>query len=127
MKYIIILGLLWSSIANAQVIKWKGQSEGTVYKSTKSITLYQDERKIVIPAGTKYELYEVSALNMIKVHLHKYKIDNCPGADIETDLQLFPITQPNRSKISVGINIGKGCNVEIFIDMNEYNTYSHLK
>ena len=107
--------------------KWSSQETNKRFKSSKLINLFLNDKKIELPQGTSFELFEVSDLNMIKVHLHKYKINNCPSSSEETDLQLVDVDQGRRRKKSVGVNLTKGCVVEIFIDMEEYNTLSFLQ
>ena len=64
---------------------------------------------------------------MIKVHLHKYELPGCTLGAIETDLQLIPVKKRSNKKTSVGVNLLKGCRLEIFVDMEEYSTISFLE
>lgn len=125
MKYIMIYLLLFAQVSFAAV-KWDAQEVNTAYKLNQDIVLQMDDQKYNIPKGTQFDLNEVSDLNMIKVHLHKYKINNCPSPNVETDLQLISIRQNNRRKTSVGVNLTRNCIVEIFVDMKEYATFSFL-
>ena len=127
MKYILVVcSLVCAQLAVAGSIKWQSQEVNSAYKTIKLITLQLDEKLYAIPKGSRFELIEISNLNMIKVHLHKYKISNCPANNIETDLQLILVKQP-RGSTSVGVNLTRGCVVEVFIDMKEYNTNSFLE
>jgi hypothetical protein len=125
MKYIYICLLLFAQVGFSAV-KWDAQEVNTTYKLNKKITLQLDDKKYDIVKDTQFELVEVSDLNMIKVHLHKYKINNCPSPNIETDLQLINIRQSSRRRTSVGVNLTRNCIVEIFVDMKEYSTLSFL-
>ena len=128
MKIILsLLAVFISQVSYSNVTNWNSQSIKTIYKSVREISLHLDDKKIVIPPNTEFELFEISELSMIKVHLHKYKINNCPFYSTETDLQLVQIAQANDVKTSVGVNLTKGCHVEVFIDMKEYNSMSFLK
>lgn len=128
MKFLLVAVLLLSAhVSYAAKTKWNAQEVSKIYKTTKTITLEFDDEKYKLPRGTQFELIEVSDLNMIKVHLHKYKIDKCPSKEIETDLQLVNVRQSRSRKTSVGVNLTKGCVVEIFVDMKEYSTFSFLK
>ena len=124
-----LIGLLTLTVnfALASSVKWKRQEVNKEYKLLTGFKLQLDEQEFTIPKGTRFDLMEISALNMIKVHLHKYKINNCPAKNIETDLQLVNVPQSHRGKTSVGVNLTRGCIIEIFIDMEEYNTPSLLK
>ena len=82
---------------------------------------------VILPAKTKLKLIEKSALSMIKVHLHKYELPGCTLGAIETDLQLIPVKKRSNKKTSVGVNLLKGCRLEIFVDMEEYSTISFLE
>lgn len=124
MKYIIYSLLLGQSAFAA--IKWSDQELNSTYKLNKEITLYLDDQKFVFAKDAMFSLTESSDLNMIKVHLHKYKVSNCPASNVETDLQLINIIQRDRSSTSVGVNLTRNCIVEIFIDMKEYDTLSFL-
>ena len=123
-----LIGLLCLTVnfAFASSVKWQNQDVGKEYKLNIDVELQLDEQIFKLPSGTKFDLLEKSDLNMIKVHLHKYKIDNCPAKNIETDLQLIPVNQGRNRKTSVGVNLIRGCIVEIFINMKEYNTLSLL-
>lgn len=124
---IVVITISLLNISYAQSLKWNSLDKGKIYKSTQIIKLQLDESFFELPKGTNFELVEISDLNMIKVHLHKYKISNCPSKRMETDLQLISIEKPNRRKTSVGMNLTKRCIAEVFIDMDEYNTYSFLE
>lgn len=130
----LIISFFWISSLFASALKWSEQNENQIFKLTQSIkiNIFNDkfeEVEHVISKDSKFELIEVSNLNMIKVHLHKYKISNCPSLINETELELVKIKQPSGSdKIkSVGVNLTKNCILEVFIDMEDYNSYSFLK
>lgn len=127
MKYIAMLSvLLMSQALFAAGVKWSSQEVESSYVTTKSIQLSYDDRVYTIPENTEFKLIEESALGMIKVHLHKYKIKNCPGRRIETDLELIQVAQDDGMKTSVGVNLAKGCILEVLVDLKEYNTNSFL-
>lgn len=121
----LLLAIGGSAFANSTL--WDNQEVENTYKLTKKITLHFDDEKFILPKDTEFKLIEISELSMIKVHLHKYIITNCPSNSMETDLELISVRQLNRGKTSVGVNLTKGCRIEIFIDMKEYNTLSFLK
>ncbi|MBT4791973.1 MAG: hypothetical protein HON90_10410 [Halobacteriovoraceae bacterium] len=113
---------LWGSS-----LVWKQQETKTIYKTTKALELQTKHKKLIIPIGANFELYEKSKLNMIKVYLYKYKFSKCDLVNTETDLELINLAQPNGSTSSVGVNLSKGCNVEVFVDFDDYNTTSFFK
>lgn len=121
---ILILSLVSMASASSATVNWNSQEINRTYKLNKTIKLQHDDGFITIPTNTYFELYEITELSMIKVHLHKYNISNCPSQSMETDLELIQVKQPGNSTTSVGVNLTKGCKVEIFIDMNEYQTNS---
>lgn len=126
---LLLFAFFYFQNVSAAVVNWKNQKVNTTFKTIKTLELeYEMEgNSFILPRGTVFELFEVSKLNMIKVHLHKYKISNCPSPNKETDLQLIPVEQLNNSKTSVGVNLTRGCIIEVFIDMKEYNTMSFLE
>ncbi len=128
MRFLLLVAIgLISTVVFANTTTWNSQELNSVYKSNKKIVLHLDDKKFTLPAQTRFELVEVDDLSMIKVHLHKYKIDNCPSANLETDLELVSVPQNGSGKTSVGVNLSKGCKLEVFIDMKEYKTRSFLK
>lgn len=118
----LILALSYSAFADT--VAWNAQELNRVYKINKKIELQHDGETFILPKNSYFELIEKSKLSMIKVHLHKYSISNCPSRELETDLELIQVDQPDNIKTSVGVNLTKECRVEIFIDMKEYQTTS---
>ena len=121
----IVFTLMFSISALASV--WSTQKVSKTYKLKNEIKLTYIDEEITIKKGTLLELVEVSELTMIKVHLHKFRLDKCSYRNIETDLELINVKQPNSSTTSVGVNLSRGCKVEVFIDMDEYNTHSFFE
>jgi len=127
MKLLMILLLaiitvpIYASNAN-----WGTQKINTKYNTIKDIKLMQNTVSITIPSGSQLELIEATELNVIKVHLHKYKISPCPSSKQETDLELVEVEQLNSPDTTVGVNLTKGCRIEVFIDVQEYTTMSFL-
>lgn len=120
MKYIVLISLLFSNFAFAKS-NWSDQEVGTEYKLDRSITLRVDESQYTLPAGTKFELVKKEALNMLKVYFHQYKINNCPSSRLETDLELVQV-----GSSSIGVNLAKGCIVEVYVDLPDYDSLSFL-
>jgi hypothetical protein len=118
----LILALSYSAFA--ETVTWSSQELNRVYKLNKKFELQHDNGTVPFPKNTYFELVEKSKLEMIKVHLHKYTVSNCSSADIETDLELIQVEQPDNTTTAVGVNLTKKCKVEIFIDMKEYETTS---
>lgn len=123
----IMVTLLFAPAVFANVVSWGSQKSNNIYKSVKDLTLYLDNKEYIISKGTSFELFEVSRLSMIKVYLHKYKIDSCEASLAETDLELIKIKQLGKTDTSVGVNLAKECSIEVLIDMNDYQTLSFLK
>lgn len=120
----VVLVLTLSISALAETVSWSSQEINRTYKVNKNIVLQHNDGAITFPKNSYFELVEKSELNMIKVHLHKYNVSNCPSRSMETDLELIQVDQLDNSTTSVGVNLSKGCRVEIFIDIKEYETMS---
>ena len=128
MKFLVLFSILFSLSAFASISNsWNTIESQKFYKTTKTINLDLNNKSLSIPEGTSFELIEKTKLNMIKVYLYKYKIPNCRFSDQESDLSLVSAKQPNGKEASVGVNLSKGCNVEIFVDFDDYETASFLQ
>ncbi len=124
---ILALGFIIDSYA-AMNVKWQSQRVKAQYRSNKKIVLnLENGKQISFPKGTSFNLVEVTPLNMIKVQLLKYKIDNCPSLESETDLELVKVKQTDSTTKSVGVNLTKGCTVEVYVEAQDFNSNSFLQ
>lgn len=128
MKFLLFaLTFCYSTIANASGLGWGRLELDRTYYASQSMTLHLDENTYSIKKNTPMKLIEVSTLTMIKVVLHKFKINNCPATDLETDLELVNIPQNDSSKTTVGVNLAKSCILEVFVEAKDVQTLSFVQ
>ena len=126
-RFLIISLFLFSIFTAKAEVQWNRQKVFTTYKLTESLKIKSDTKVISLKKDSNLELVEVSELSMIKVFLHKYKVTPCPNKKFVTDLQLIEVKQDEQDSIVVGVNMAKNCQLEVFIDVNEYNLKSFVK
>ena len=120
-KLLLLLPLLLSLQAFA-ANNWQTVIEGENYKLKESLTMTSKGKIVEIKRGTSLKLVKTTSLNMIKVRHQKYQIKNCKNSMRETELELVPVSQKNQEPISVGINLLKGCFLEIFVENKDIKT-----
>jgi hypothetical protein len=126
MKYflLILLNLLvFSELSFAST--WQSISEGKSYKLKQDLKIEGENKALLLSKGTRLRALEVSELNMIKVNFQKYKVQNCPDKTLETELELVPVKVEGK-KLSVGINMTKGCILEVFVENKDVEEASFL-
>lgn len=115
MKYIAILTLLFSTHAFSIMSNtWDKLEPGNRYKLNQNLNFKTSNQKISFKKGTRLKLVESTSLNMIKVQLQRYEIDGCKNQNIQTDLAFVPINGDEQK--AVGINLSKGCILEVFVE-----------
>lgn len=122
MKQLIFFIMLVSATTASAAINWADQEIAKSYTSTMNVPLSLDGQSYNIARSSMFKLVEVESLNMLKVYLHKYKISNCPSANLETDLELL-----NVGGRSVGVNLVRGCILEVYIERPDYTSRSFLR
>lgn len=127
MKYWVVLLFVFTSANAFSQKSWSSLKKGDSYKTTRSFNLFLDEREFSFQENTKLTLKETIKDNSIKVYIHKFNVSPCPGKNIQSDLELIEVPQQNGVSSSVGVSLSRGCSLEVFVDMSEYNTLSFLK
>ncbi len=122
MKLFILIGVLTTSFQALANISWESQTVSTTYATSMTIPLRLDNRNFRIQNGTDLKLIEVESLNMLKVYLHKYKVSDCPSQSLETDLELMDVNGK-----SVGVNLVRGCVLEVYIERADYQAKSFVE
>ena len=114
-KLLILISLFFSYPILA-ASNWQTVKEGENYKLKKSLAIKSHGKVLKIKRGTSLKLVKTTSLNMIKVNHQKYQIKNCKNKKLETELELVPVSQKNQDSVSVGVNLVKGCFLEIFVE-----------
>jgi hypothetical protein len=127
MKFMMVMILTLMSHNIFANLNWNNLKISKDYRTSRAFSLYLDDKEFLFPAEAKLTLKKVTRDNSIKVYIHRFKISICPGQTIESDLELLEIKQPQGIATSVGINLSRGCILEIFVDMDEYKTQSIIK
>ena len=122
MKHIIFVSVLLASFQAFANISWENQTVSTTYATSMTIPLSLDNQRFRIQSGSDLKLIEVESLNMLKVYLHKYKVSDCPSPALETDLELLGVYGK-----SVGVNLVRGCVLEVYIERADYQAKSFLE
>ena len=78
MRHITFILLIFSFNASALMSNtWDKLEPGNRYKLNQNLKFNNKDKKVVFKKGTRLKLVESTSLNMIKVQLQRYKIDNC--------------------------------------------------
>lgn len=120
-KILFLLPFLINFQASA-VSNWQSLVEGENYKLKKSLTIPSSGKILEIKRGTSLKLVKSTSLTMIKVNHQKYQIKNCKNSMQETELELIPVSQEGQEPVSVGVNLLKGCFLEIFVENKDIET-----
>ena len=116
-KLLLFLSLLFLISNGAHASNWSSLSLGESYELKDNIKM--SESKLNIKAGTRLKLVERQDLNMIKVKLFKYKINDCKEMAQETAIELVPIDQREKEGVSVGVTLAKNCMLEVFVQESD--------
>ena len=122
MRFILLFSVLIALNAGAAQKSWDKLKTGERYKLIQNLNFQSKDRTFRIKKGTKLRLVENTSLSMIKVQLHRYKIDNCVEGDLESDLELVSIK--GNKDLSVGMNMSKGCILEVFVEKKDFKNKS---
>lgn len=129
MKIVIII-LCFLNIALAST-KWSGLSVGETYRLGKELNLQTgSESKILLSKGSRVKLIESEDLDMIKVNFQRYQLENCENKNyknLETELELINNKKSKKQTHSVGVNLSKGCILEVFVEKKDTSLESFLK
>ncbi len=122
MKHTVLICALLATFNVFSAVTWEGQKISSVYSANMTIPLNLDNRTFRIVSGTELKLLEIESLNMLKVYLHKYKVQDCPSRSLETDLELLQVGDK-----SVGVNLVRNCILEVYIERADYKASSFLE
>lgn len=124
MRFSLLLSLFISvySFAASNNTKWRELKPGERYKLSQEIKF--EDSKFTIQKGTRLKLIESTPLNMIKVQLLRYQVANCEKQNLETDLELVPVK--GNKDAAVGVNLSKGCILEVFVEKKDLGGESLL-
>ena len=102
-KLLLLLSLIILASNAAHSSDWMSLDAGKSYKLKNSV--------LNLKKGTQLKLVEKSDLVMIKMKLHKYRINNCELSKKESGLELVSVN----SELSVGVTFAKDCILEVFV------------
>lgn len=126
MKHILLILLTVILFSHNSIAStWESISEGRSYKLMQDLKIEDGKKELFLSKGTRLKALEVSELNMIKVNFQKYQVQNCPDETLETDLELVPVDIKG-TKLSVGVNMTKGCILEVFVEKKDVEKASFL-
>lgn len=115
MRHITLILIVFSFNASALMSNtWDKLEPGNRYKLNQNLKFNNKDKKVVFKKGTRLKLVESTSLNMIKVQLQRYKIDNCESENLQTDLEFVPVNGDEQK--AVGVNLSKGCILEVFVE-----------
>lgn len=109
-KLLLLLSLILLASNAARASNWMSLNPGNSYQLKNSV--------LSLKTGTRLKLVEKSDLVMMKMKLHKYKINNCELPQKETNLELVAIN----ADISVGVTLAKNCILEVFVQEKDSKT-----
>ena len=109
--------------AQASTLSWSILQTNRIYTLNQEIKLADDQYQVNLAAKSRYNLKERSFLDMLNVEVFKFDIGkSCPSSNMETDIELIDIKQPNGKMITVGVNLAEGCLLEVYVEQNDLNT-----
>lgn len=122
MKLLVLLFAL-TSTAHAAPLDWNSLAEGDALVLTQKIQLGNPEP--FFPAGTSLRLESREPLAMPGALLMLYRLTQspCPHPEWESGMEIVtPAGNPESS--AVGVQLGKGCQWEIFLEQKDLSTSS---
>lgn len=124
-----LLGIFFILIATsaqafAKTIAWNRMLLESQYSLNNELKLEVDEKIITIKQGSSFTLLSKTELSMVKLYFYKFKYSGCKRRNLESDLQVVPVPQTNDEIIEVALNFSKKCEIDIFVEMNDYTSQS---
>ena len=118
---ILFITLMIPSLAMAN-IPWTDIVTETTYTFEKTFKI--KNTNISFRKGSVVNVTERAPLNMIQVEMFKMEVKNCQYPEVTSGLELYPIRQPNGTTTTIGIEVSKGCKLEMFVELKDLNTNS---
>ena len=121
----ILLILINTAVpAFAKTIAWNRMLLESQYTLNNELNLEAEEENITLKKGSIFTLLSKTELSMVKLHFYKFKYSGCKNRNIESDLQVIPVPQTNGQNTEVALNFSKNCEIDIFVEMNDYTSQS---
>lgn len=117
--FILLLALPLSAIASRPWIDVLNENSYSLEKS-----LRVKNTNVNFSRGSVIKVIERAPLNMIKVEMFKIRVVNCQYPEVTSNLELYEILQPNGTKTTIGVEVSKGCELEMFVELKDLNTNS---
>ena len=121
LRNLIFLVLMIPSLAVAG-LPWADIVTETSYSLDKTFKI--KNTAISFAKGSVINVIERAPVTMIQVERFKVEVKSCQYPDITSELELYEIVQPNGTKTTVGIEVSKGCTLEMFVELKDLNTKS---
>jgi hypothetical protein len=96
---------------------WSQVTSGSQYYLQNNLTI--SNTSTTFSKGAKFVVTERTPLSMIKVEMFKIKALECADVDAVSELELYEIPQSNGKKITVGIELGEECELEVFVELKD--------
>jgi hypothetical protein len=115
--------LVISMSAHASTLNWSALKINRIYSLNQEVKLADDQYQLRLAVNSRLTLKERTFLDMLNVEVFKFDIGtSCPSRNMETDIELIDIKQPNGKLITVGIDLAEGCLLEVYVEQNDLNT-----
>lgn len=121
LRNLLFIILVTPSLAIAG-LPWADIVTETTYSLDKTFKI--KNTNISFPKGSVINVIERAPVNMIKVEMFKVEVKNCQYPEVTSSLELYELPQTNGSKVIVGVEVSKGCKLEMFVELKDLNTSS---
>lgn len=122
---LFLFGLILSSSVFG--FEWGELEQDQTYQLTQSLQLSQKEKSqsiLVINKGEQFELEEIVPLEIpgAPLMLYIFNYINCPGTEIESDLEIIAVTATKPS-VEIGAEVQR-CKLNIYLEFKDVFTKS---
>lgn len=113
---------------SAQIVAattWSELTVGNGYRLTHEINIKNSQIKF--RENSFAHLIERVKLEILNLELFKFKIVECSDRSSTANLEIYDFQISNNEILSLGIELAKQCNIEIFLENNDLLKTSILK
>lgn len=125
-KFILLASLLCSSAVFAVAPATLSWSDLELYKDYTLTNDISFSEGVTFKAGEAFTLYDFLVGDDAPVLYYEMHSHNCTDPEKTTEMILVDVPSENQGNVIIGAQLGKGCNLEIFIEAHDYYKMSNF-
>lgn len=121
MKFMLIAASLLFSLNSYAAKLWTDISVRDFVYLTSELKIQNSD--VIFEKSAKMIVLEISPMPVINVFLYRVKADICPSATSTSELEMYNVRQ-RRGTTTIGIELLKKCEMEIYVEKTDLGTLS---